>query len=138
MLKKFSYILLVILTFVCVGYVNSKPLFSKYSENFIVYVGSNSSNAEILTVDSKDYMSLKKVTGESAKISSRNFDVYDFFEKYNAEIVFTETVDGVVSYYGYSKDIKYQTIIGGKRINLHVAKAKNLVTVGSPIIYGSF
>jgi hypothetical protein len=129
---------MVILTFVCVGYVNSKPLFSKYSENFIVYVGSNSSNAEILTVDSKDYMSLKKVTGESVKISSSNFDVYDFFEKYNAEIVFTETVDGVVSYYGYSKDIKYQTIIGGKRINLHVAKAKNLVTVGSPIIYGSF
>lgn len=138
MLKKFSYILAVILTLACVGYVNTKPLFSNYSDSFTVYVGSNSSNAQILTVDGKDYRFIKDVTGESVKISNLGFDVNEFFEKYNAKIVFTETTDGVVSYYGYSKDIKYQTTIGGKRINLHVAVTKDSVTVGAPIIYGSF
>lgn len=138
MLKKFSYILAVILTLACVGYVNTKPLFSNYSDSFTVYVGSNSSNAQILTVDSKDYRFIKDVTGESVKISNLGFDENEFFEKYNAKIVFTETTDGVVSYYGYSKDIKYQTTIGGKRINLHVAVTKDSVTVGAPIIYGSF
>ena len=86
----------------------------------------------------KDYRFIKDVTGESVKISNLGFDVNEFFEKYNAKIVFTETTDGVVSYYGYSKDIKYQTTIGGKRINLHVAVTKDSVTVGAPIIYGSF
>ena len=86
MLKKFSYILAVILTLACVGYVNTKPLFSNYSDSFTVYVGSNSSNAQILTVDSKDYRFIKDVTGESVKISNLGFDVNEFFEKYNAKI----------------------------------------------------
>ena len=138
MLKKLTYIIAIIFTLILVGYQNAKPLFSSYQDNFEVYIGSSSSTAKIITVGKTDYPFMKRIKGESVKICANGFDAYQVFEDYNAQIIFIETVGDTVCYYGYSKDIKYLEVIGGRKINLQVAITGNSVTVGSPIIYGSF
>lgn len=138
MFKKILCLLMVAMVFCSIGVINSKPVFLGKAERFELYVGSNSSTAEIVCVDASDYSFIKDVKGESFKTSDKNFNVESFFDEYKADLVFVEEVNGVRSYYGYSTKIRYGKIINGKRINVHVAIAQNEITVGTPIIYGSF
>ena len=138
MLKKFCYILAVALTLISLSYQSAKPLFLGYAENFEVYLGDSSSVSKILTVSKSDYPFINNLKGESVEIYRNDFDVDEFFNDYNAKIIFTERVGEIVSYYGYSKDVKYKKIINERAINLHVAVDGEKVKIGSPIIFGSF
>ena len=138
MLKKFSYIILAVFVAVLVSVYNSKPLFFGLNENYVVYKVDGSSCAVQTVIDTLYYPFMARVKGESCKIERLGFDVKSFFDRYNAEIVFTENLEGVTCYYGFSDDINFCSMLNGKLVNLHVAVAKDYVTVGSPIIFGSF
>ena len=138
MLKKSLYIIFALALIVSFSIYNSRPLFYGIGDEYLIYTVDGSSLAEQVSCDTPFYPFMARVKGESCKIEKSGFDVEEFFKSYNAEIMFSESVDGVTSYYGYSKDIKFLKKIGGKAVNLHVAVAENSVTVGSPIIFGSF
>lgn len=76
-------------------------------------------------------------TGESVFID-KYVDYSKIFLKYDAELCFTEELEEGVSYYGFSKELKYKKQINGKIINLHVFVGKNYTVVGTPIIYGGY
>lgn len=113
------------------------PLFNSYSESFEVYTKSASSNA-VITTTTKDYYPLIFAkTGESCKIKGE-FDLTSFFIQTGAKLVFKEQTESGTSYYAYSKNIRYKKVINGKKVNLHVHVGKTDITVGSPIIFGSY
>ena len=141
MLKRISFILVAVFTLFAVWWINSVPIFYGYSDKFEIYKTDSASITEIVQVDSIQYRFESNVCGESCLISKTlcdSFDVNDFFSKFNAEISIIEQTEECVSYYGYSKDIKYVKIMDGKPINLHVAVGNEQIKVGSPIIFGSF
>ena len=59
-------------------------------------------------------------------------------EKYGAKILFTEEIDGVVSYYAYTARWQDGLYINGVKINLHIAVGKVNLAVGTPIIFDGF
>ena len=118
--------------------LNNKPLFSKYSESFTVYVGDGGSLCKMVSVNYTGYFKQGKINGESCSFESSSFDLNDFFSKFGAELVLVESTQTQTSYYAFSPKIKYIQKIDNKWVNLHVSVSENRVAVGSPIIYGSF
>jgi type IV secretory pathway VirB6-like protein len=138
MLKKALFILIAAVTLFVLWAINCVPVFGKMSDNFELYISEHSSNAGIVKVKRQEFPFVRNVTGESCKLKADNFSVIKFFEDFQAEIVFIEETEEGVSYYGYSPLIKYHKDLRGERINLHVFVGGEQVTVGTPIIYGSF
>ena len=120
-----------------VGIFNNKPIFNDYSKNYEVYLDTSSSNARIISATKTIYPLIYNKVGESCKIIG-SFSLDEFLTKMNAELIFTEDTDEGVSYYAYSKQIRYKRMVCDKVVNLQVFIGKSGVTVGSPIIYGSF
>ncbi len=117
---------------------NAKPIFSDYAENFNLYLVNPSSMAKIITATRFDYPRYTDIKGESCTVKDKTLTAEDIFNEYNATLVFTETVANTVNYYGYSNEIKYRKTLGDKIVNIHISVSENGVTVGSPIIFGSF
>ena len=115
-----------------------QPIFYGYGNARELYLYENSSNALIVSADYNGRFNRADVKGESFTVDKENFDVFAFFARFNGKIKFTESVDGNISYYGYSPKIKYRCGLNGYVINLHVCVRKNDVKIGSPIIFGSF
>jgi hypothetical protein len=59
-------------------------------------------------------------------------------KKYEANILFTEEIDGVVSYYAYTARWQDGLYINGLKVNLHIAVGKVNLAVGTPIIFDGF
>ncbi len=117
---------------------NNKPVFFDYADSYEVYRESNSSSAKMLNAGALEIMFMSGKTGESCQISIEGFDVDRFLEDFNAEVCFVEKTATTLSYYAYSKRIPYRQTVRGKKVNLHVCIGESVVTLGSPIIYGSF
>ena len=112
----------------------ARPKLLNYSSSVIIYTDANSSNATIKRVDSW-YFSFQKIYGESCLL---NLTPQEIFDKFDAKILFTEVVENVTCYYGYSKQFPYKKQIGDMIVNVHVAIENDRVMFGTPIIYGSF
>ncbi len=138
MFKSIRLFFIMILSIICVYAINRKPTFIGYSNEFTLYVQSNSSNCVFRRVNSFGYLFNVNVFGESCKVEKSAFILDDFLDKFSAQIVLVEEVDGLTSYYAYSKDIRYLQVINGKKVNLHVAVGENTVTLATPVVYGSF
>ena len=138
MLKKITVFLMCILLLSSTFFINKTPIFNAYASNFELYLNSPTSNALFVRADALSYPFYKNIYGECFKISSSDFDVENFLKDFSATIILEEQVEHGVSYYAYSNQIKYRTVLFNKLINLHVFVSKNSVTVGSPLILGSF
>lgn len=138
MFKKISVFALSLVMVFTFFLLQRKPVFINYGQSFEIYLNGDGSLSQGVVVSIKDYILYGNITGESCVVSESGFSVNDFFADFNAKVLFTETVDEGVSYYGYSSKIKYVQNINGKRVNLHVFVGKDQIKVGSPIIYGSF
>lgn len=138
MFKKICVVLSCLLVLSGTYLFSRTPIFNDYSSVFEVYLNSADSTAEFKTVNISEFKFLSGVRGESFKTDKDNFDLQDFLESFSANLVFTEQIEHGVSYFAFSKDIKYRTTLSNKPINLHVFIGENNVVVGSPIISGSF
>ena len=137
MLKKFVTAFFCTVFISCVYLFNSAPIVSGV-EKIEVYLFSSSSNAVIKTVDVNEFSFISNVKGECVKLKAKEFDLEKFLSDYGAQVILTESFDGGKSYYAYSPKIRYRESVCGERVNLQVAIRGQTVTVGSPIIYGSF
>lgn len=93
----------------------------------------------------KEELSLRdfsRIKGESVRFDLGEEDeaalVERLTEQYNATVLFTEEVSGVVSYYCYTPDWEDCLEINGQKVNLHVAVSAEECAVGTPIIFDGF
>ena len=56
----------------------------------------------------------------------------------SARVLWTEEVDGVVSYYAYSDSLSKSVLVSGEKVNLHIAVKENRIVIGTPIIFGGY
>ena len=121
--------------------INTSFYLKNLDGRFEVYLESNSSNAEIVSLDKNEVSLCFSKVGEACLLEEK-LDVNEIFSMFNATLVFVEEIEGQdykgTSYYAYSDEIKYKKIINGKKINLHIFTCEEYVKVGSPLIYGSF
>lgn len=134
MLKKIVTVILSALIVVVVFFLNATPIFNEHVEALELYT-SLGSDGQIVKADEK--ILLGRIKGESFRCES-NFDYLKFINEYDGEILKVEKIPQGVSYYCYTDKIKYSKEFNGKKINLHVFVGENSVTVGSPVIFGSF
>lgn len=142
MRKKIILPLICLIFFCYFWQISAKPLFSEYGKTFEIY-SSGKSSGQIKFVSEQDFSKLFFMYGESVSLA---YDVKvpsTFIEtvlkKYNAKVVMQKENSIGKNVYAYSKDVKYIERVGGKRVNLHIFISKNgKITLGSPLIYGSF
>ena len=138
MLKKLGAIFSLIIILLGATFLYAEPVFYKYSNSYDVYLGDNSSLAEIVEVDSPYFFALGKKWGESVRLSPKDFSLENLLEDFSARLVFSESTSTHQIYYAFSPTIRYQKRVKGKKVNLQIAIAKNSVVLGSPLIFGSF
>ena len=115
----------------------SKPVFSDYSSRFEVYFFDYSNLKGVKSVDKSKYVFCFNLRGESCVVENE-CSVEQILQNFNARVVKTEKHDNGVSIYAYSKEIKYKKTLFGKVVNLHIELSNGKITMGSPVIYGSF
>ena len=121
----------------------SKPLFLDYSDEFETYSNLKSAGEiERQNKNSFTYVFIRYgegITLDKQSVKKLKLNKDKIFLEFNAKEVKTSASAVGTSFYGYSKNIKYCEIVDGKKINLHVFVSKDgSLSVGSPIIYGSF
>ena len=126
---------LVVLSFILLG---STPILKGYSENHVAYLTNSSSNIKVVKLSNGSFPIINGVRGESCTFTADGFDVDEFFSHHGATHILTERTGLGVSYYAFSPEIKYKERVSGKEVNLHVAVYGERITIGTPIIYGSF
>lgn len=137
MFKKIVVLFLVVMFTTFISLSNERPIFSSFSNNFDVYTKNSSSNAEIVKADNLTYSLIIGKVGESCKIEGE-FDLQQFLEEMKAEIVMVEEFSEGINYYAYTNKIRYLEYVKGNLVNLQVFIGNSGVTVGSPLIFGSF
>ena len=136
MFKRFFSVVLSFLFVAVVYFAVSTPVLSDFSTELEVYSGKNSSESSITSLSKDQFFRVFNKTGESCVVDG--VGVNEFFDYFDAEIVFVETTSEGVNYYGFSPRVKYVIDINDKLINLHYFDGKDVDKVGSPIIFGSF
>ncbi|MBQ7912426.1 MAG: YwmB family TATA-box binding protein [Clostridia bacterium] len=106
----------------------------------VFYLDSQSSQGLRKTeLELRDYA---RITGESVCFArgeeSAEELAGEIAEKYSAEILFTEEVAGVISFYCYTPIWDNGILVNGETVNLHVAVAEEECAVGTPIIFDGF
>ena len=80
--------------------------------------------------------------GESVRFDRNGQDEYglvsEILAQYGATLTYTETLDGVTSYYAITPNLYGGVLINGNKINLHIAISENQCVVGTPVIFGGF
>lgn len=138
MLKRIMTFMIILAVLVCFYLFNNPPIFNSYAQDFEVYLSDGSSNAQIVSVNRWEYVFLSGIKGESIKLEKERFDLEKFIYDSRAQIVMEEDLIGVKNIYAFSNNIKYVKTIRGIKVNIHIAISPEQVTIGSPIIFGSF
>lgn len=140
MVKKIALALFCITVILSMNLFKSNLLFTG-SDYYIFYSGRQYSSSKIISVSSDEAMAvkskIKNLSGESAYYLNKNMKD-EILNDFNAEIVFTETIDSINNIYAYSSEIKDYIILNNRKINLHIAVSGNNTAVGSPIIFGGY
>lgn len=113
------------------------PLF-RYADTVEVY-RQKGSFGKGMVADEAEYVLINYKSGESCVISGvKKKSPHKIAKELGGKILFAEETETGVSYYGYSRKIRYREIIKGEAINFHIFVGKDFVKIGLPIIYGGF
>ncbi|MBQ8309373.1 MAG: YwmB family TATA-box binding protein [Clostridia bacterium] len=101
----------------------------------------DSASSQALTKTTLAFSDIFRVRGESVTFSlpkEEEIFVREVLKEYGAELLATESVCGVTSYYAYVPTWNDGVQIEEKKVNLHIAIEKERCAVGTPIIFGGF
>ena len=119
------------------AFVPSRLCFEN-GESYTFFCGDSSKNCrEVTTVGNAQLkrLTLKDVCGECTVY--KNFNLNEYLEQVNGEVIFVETLSDSVNYY-CKADLPYSVNLYGEEINLHVCIKDSGVKVASPIIFGGY
>ena len=121
---------LVTYTFYTLEKTDDSLSYTKNGDAFIVSCDAN----QAVQVKQK----LEKILGESVRFNGDKIAGLNFISKFNYTSVLTEDVNGIFTLYAYSPKIENYVYINNKKVNIELAVNKGVVTIGSPIIVGSY
>ena len=98
--------------------------------SYIVKCGINNCN--------KIKRQLEDIAGESISFFAELSDLYKSVDLLNASVVFCEETNGIVVLYAFTQNIKNYVRVNGELVNLQLAYKNNTVTIGTPLILGSY
>ncbi len=121
-------------------YVTSSCRLRALKGERVFYLDSDSSQGLRKTeLSLRDYA---RITGESVRFARGDGEAEeiarDIAARYSAEILFSESVAGVISFYCYTSVWDNGIQINGQTVNLHVAVSETQCAVGTPIIFDGF
>lgn len=105
---------------------------------------SYTKNGDIFIVSCKAEQSgsvkqkLGKILGESICFKGDKIAGLNFISQFDYTCILTEDVNGIFTLYAYSPKIENYVYINNKKVNIELAVNKGVVTIGSPIIVGSY
>ncbi len=106
----------------------------------VFYLDSPSSQG--LRKEELSLLDIFRVEGESVRFARTSETETDLVTRirdtYGAEVLFTESVCGVTSYYCYTDAWKNAVDLDGVAVNLHIAVSESVCAVGTPIIFDGF
>ncbi len=115
----------------------TSPLFG-FAEEIEIYF-YDGSFCEGVNAIASEYPFIKGITGESCVISCGNEKKpKDIAKELGGKILFSESTEEGVSYYGYSDNVKYKKRVNGKVVNFQIFCCESRMKVGLPLIFGSF
>jgi|GEM_PF-2486473 len=80
--------------------------------------------------------SIESLSGQSATVYTKT--AQEIMIDLSATTIFTQSVDGIDIYYAYSPRLGGGVTVNGEKINLELAQHNGKVTVGTPLILGSY
>ncbi len=99
----------------------------------------NSSSSQALIKEELSILDFATLKGESIRFSCKDGSIAEkIATELGGEILFTERVGEVCSYYCFTPKWSDGVRIEGRFINLHIAVGKGTCVVGTPIIFGGF
>ena len=104
--------------------------------SYTFYLGESSSARAVTSKSPLAKLFLGDVKGESAVYCGDRYE--EFAQKYGAKLLFTERLNGVVSYYLYSPKMGKGVALGGETVNLQIAVSDGQTVVGTPLIFGGW
>ena len=101
-----------------------------------------SASSQAMAVSTLTFEQIFSVKGESVRFplngKTPEETVENVLSLYGATLVYKEEISGTTSYYAYTPRFSNKVLLGGKKINLHVAVNAQDCVVGCPIIFGGF
>lgn len=131
-IKAFVVTAVAILCVIFIYALSKSSVFSR-GERYEFYRGTSSEEI-VLSRSPYEKLFLSGVRGEGVQYTGDRAE--EIISRFDAEILFTEEVAGVVNYYCYSPFLKTSLLIGDKTVNLHVACNGENTAAGTPIIFG--
>lgn len=137
---KITFKMLVFILFVFSISINSGGKL-KGEANHTFYTYSKSSSTKITTLPehkSQNFIYFKNtLKGESVQFFSEE-KASALLNELNAVFIFEEGGADFYCKYFYSSKIDDYIVLNGRKVNVHVAYDDGLITVGTPMIFGSF
>lgn len=81
---------------------------------------------------------LDSVDGESISFQGTKNDALNFLSQFDYEIVFSEVVEDIFIIYAYCPKITNYVYVNNQKINIELAVNKSNITIGTPLIIGSY
>lgn len=85
-----------------------------------------------------NYSNVPNAVGYSKRFKGNYDDLITEAKKHNVRILHSEEVDGVYLYYGISDTLGQTVYTNGYSVNMQLAIRGNIITVGTPLIMGSY
>ena len=117
-----------------------QPVFSG-ADSYTFYVGSQSSNAEMVQANAANAALIKlglgEVAGESAHYADAQ-DAFDIAASLGARLCGIERAGDVTNYYYRTARLRGGVDVGGACVNLHIAVRGAGACIGTPLVFGGY
>lgn len=78
------------------------------------------------------------ISGESVRFIGNDSDIEFLLDRLNIRVVDEYCFSNIHTIYGYSARLGQVVKVSGKKVNIQIAKRGGLITVGCPLIQGSY
>lgn len=143
-MKKFVLLLIIVgiitVTYACpslaVDNTACYAVYTKYNGDTWLYKDVYMTECDQNTA--KNYRNLPNAVGYSKRFKGDYDDLLNEARKHNARIIASEEIGGAFIYYGISDSLGKTVNVDGKIVNIQLAIRGSVITVGTPLIMGSY
>lgn len=114
------------------NFENENCTTTKNGNGFLICCSTQNANKIFSNLDKS------KICGESVCFENQNFNLKKLLHTFQAKVVKTESTENIYIVYAFSPKFFDYVLIDGKKVNLQIAQSKQKITIGTPLILGSF
>ncbi len=78
------------------------------------------------------------VLGITVKESSQNFEIYNFIEFFDCDVVKVNETENYIELLLYSKELNNYAVVENRKVNTQIIIKKDVIKIGYPVILQSF